>query len=336
MAADERYVSLDDLELLETIGTAYPGVGTYGRVRLCRIRQNLDSGEIFALKIMKKERLIRMKQVDHVKSEKRLLERLSHPFICHLYFISSFGAFQDELKVYLLSEFVPGGELWKRLKEEGRFPNDVALFYAAEVVCALGYLHSQSVVYRDLKPENILITVAGHIKLVDFGFAKALNGPTFTMCGTPEYLSPEAVMRTGHSVTADWWAFGILLYELLIGNPPFQHENPYKLYDLILNAPVPLPDSLNQEAKELISKLLTRDVQQRLGTVVSSSQGDAKQVMLSEWFEGVDFDTVERREIPPPWLPEVASERDSSLFDNYPDSTEGSSALKGADPFVDF
>lgn len=146
----------------------------------------------------------------------------------------------------------------------------MALFYAAEVVCALGYLHSRSIVYRDLKPENILLSITGHIKLVDFGFAKALNGPTFTMCGTPEYLCPEAVTRAGHTVTADWWSFGILLYELLVGHAPFQHDNPYKLYDLILNAPIPLPDFLDATAKELISQLLTRDVQQRLGTKVGS------------------------------------------------------------------
>lgn len=172
--------------------------------------------------------------------------------------------------MFLLSEYVPGGELWKRLKQEGKFPNDVALFYAAEVVCVLGYLHSRSIVYRDLKPENILISISGHIKLVDFGFAKALNGPTLTMCGTPEYLCPEAVTRTGHTCTADWWSFGILLYELLVGHAPFQHDNPYKLYDLILNAPIPFPDFLDETAKELISQLLTRDVQQRLGTKVVS------------------------------------------------------------------
>ncbi len=257
-----RQLSLSDLELLTTVG-----VGTFGRVRLAKLRGD-DSGHVFALKIMKKSVIIRLKQVAHVKSEKATLETLNFPFIPRLY-----TSFQTPCCLYFLTEYIPGGELFKRLRMEGQFPNDVGLFYAAEVVCTFAYMHSKSIAYRDLKPENILLDRDGHLKLVDFGFAKVITDRSFTLCGTPEYLAPETISHKGHDQGVDWWALGILVYEMLVGNPPFFHDNPYNLYQLILQGDFSVPAHVHPHAKSFITQCLTADRLRRLGTGVSAKVG---------------------------------------------------------------
>lgn len=239
--------------------------------------------------------------------------------------------------LYFLSEFVIGGELFKRLRGAGLFPNDVALFYAAEVVCVFAYLHSRNIAYRDLKPENILIDLNGHIKLVDFGFAKIITDKTHTLCGTPEYLAPETIEHKGHNQGVDWWALGIFIYEMLSGSPPFYDDNPYNLYQKILQCQYSFPPHFQPEAVDLISQLLDVDRMRRLGVRVTSTQGGSNAVMTHPWFRGVDFASVERRDIPAPWFPEVASEDDTSNYDEYPDSGEPQMpSFMGADPFLGF
>lgn len=252
-----RQVSLSDLELLTTVG-----VGTFGRVRLAKWRGD-GSGRVFALKIMKKSVIIRLKQVAHVKSEKSVLSSLDFPFIPRLY-----ASFQTPCCLYFLTEYIPGGELFKHLRMEGQFPNDVGLFYATEVVCTFAYLHSKSIAYRDLKPENILIDREGHLKLIDFGFAKVVTDRTFTLCGTPEYLAPESITNKGHDQGVDWWALGILVYEMLVGNPPFFDDNPYNLYQLILQCEFSVPAFVHPHAKSFILQCLTVDRAHRLGARV--------------------------------------------------------------------
>ena len=320
-----RRITLADLELLTTVG-----VGTFGRVRLAKLKGD-RSGHVFALKIMKKSVIIRLKQVAHVKSEKAVLESLHSPFILRLY-----TSFQTPYCLYFLTEYVPGGELFKRLRMEGQFPNDVALFYATEVVSAFAYLHSHSIAYRDLKPENILIDREGHLKLVDFGFAKIVTDRTFTLCGTPEYLAPESITHKGHDQGVDWWALGILVYEMLVGNPPFFDDNPYSLYQLILQCVYEIPPHVNPHARAFISQCLTVDRVRRLGAGVCFTQG-ANEVKSHRWFRGVDFDLVEARQIPTPWIPEVERDDDTSQFDEYPDSGDPPLPdLPAGDPFLDF
>ena len=139
-------------------------------------------------------------------------------------------SFKDSTHVYLNFEYVQGGEIFRLLRRENLFPNDVALFYITEIVLALEYLHKQRIAYRDLKPENLLVASDGHMKITDFGFAKQINDKTFTLCGTPEYLAPEIIMSVGHNHGVDWWALGILIFEMLAGYPPFYDQNPYEVY----------------------------------------------------------------------------------------------------------
>lgn len=211
-------------------------VGTFARVCLVRPANATEEERdtVFALKILRKTEVIKLKQIDHVRHERLILGDVAgHPFITNL--ITSFS---DRDHLYMLLDYVPGGELFSYLRKFRRFEEQTARFYAAEIVLVLEYLHEQQgrVAYRDLKPENLLLDQDGHIKLVDFGFAKRLSNSagqpteTYTLCGTPEYLAPEVIHNKGHTTAVDWWALGILIYEFLTGYPPFWHQNPIEIY----------------------------------------------------------------------------------------------------------
>lgn len=168
----------------------------------------------------------------------------------------------------MLFEFISGGELFSRLRKEGRFSNDVCLFYGCEIFLTIQYLHKQRIVYRDLKPENLLIARDGHVKITDFGFAKRLeNDKTFTLCGTPEYLAPEIIKgsKVGYGKSVDWWAFGILIFEMLSGYPPFYDNEPIGIYKKILSGMIEFPRFFEVKAKDIIRKLLNPEIGNRLG-----------------------------------------------------------------------
>lgn len=295
--------SLNHFRLLRIIGT-----GTFSRVRLAVIK---TTQEVIVIKMMSKQDIIKKRQVEHVRNERNLLGTLKHPFVVQLKW-----AFQDRDNLYLVQEYAAGGELYRYLRKKGKLPAREVSFYAAEVVCALAYLHSRRVVYRDLKPENILLSELGHVKLADFGFAKQLVGSekTFTLCGTPEYLAPEVIQQRGHDFSCDWWGVGILLFEMLTGHAPFQDPNPFKLYEKIINNPVTFPGDFNPLAQSLIQGLLDKVPTRRIGSSRVQSHG---------FFEGVNWQAVEAEGLVPPFLPTVRSAEDSSNFDIYPDEVEG-------------
>ena len=166
------------------------------------------------MKVLRKTDVVRLRQVEHVNAERFILARIRHPFIVDLY-----ATFQDHLNIYMLLSYVPGGELFSHIRRAQRFSADVTRFYLAIIVLALRYLHSNNIIYRDLKPENLLLDTRGYLKLADFGFAKVVDDRTWTLCGTPEYLAPEIIQSDGHGKAVDWWACGILCYEMLVGYP---------------------------------------------------------------------------------------------------------------------
>ncbi|GAA5878656.1 hypothetical protein JCM3774_000441 [Rhodotorula dairenensis] len=302
-------LSLGDFDMLDTLGT-----GTFGRVILVRLRTSPSRPHqteplYFALKVLGKDTVVRLRQIEHVNSERSTLAHVHHPFVVNL-----FCTFQDEANLYMLLEFVQGGELFSHLRRAGRFSADVARFYIANLVLVLDYLHKQDIIYRDLKPENLLIGADGHIKVADFGFAKYVQDRTFTLCGTPEYLAPEIITATGHGAAADWWALGVLLFELLAGYPPFFADNPLEIYEKILKGKFAVPAHIDPVAKDLIRRLLTADLTQRLGNLHNGAQD----VMDHPWFEGVDWAAVERGEIRAPIIPTTTIPGDTSNFERFP------------------
>ena len=266
------------------------------------------------MKILKKQEIIRMKQVDHILTEAAILSDVSFPFIVKLY-----RRYMDDSKLYFLLEFVPGGELFTHHRKAGKFPNDVSKFYSAEVLLTFEYLHSKDIIYRDLKPENILLDVQGHIKVVDFGFAKKVPEKTHTLCGTPEYLAPEIINSIGHGKAVDWWSLGILIYEMLVGNPPFYDESPFRIYEKILEGKFKFPKWIDSRAKDLIKRLLDGEPQNRLG---AGSRG-IHEIRTHAYFSGIDWDVLMEKKIPAPIPIKVGKEGDSRYYDRYGDSPEG-------------
>jgi len=298
---------LTDFEMMDTLGT-----GSFGRVRLVRFKPD---GKCYALKILKKSEVIYLKQVEHVKTEKHILERISHPFIVNL-----FGAFQDKNNLYLMMEYIIGGEFFSHLRKAGRFSNETSKFYAAEITLVFAYLHELSILYRDLKPENLLLDRAGHCKVTDFGFAKKVEYRTWTLCGTPEYLAPEIILSKGHGKAVDWWALGILMYEMLAGYPPFYDEDPLGIYQKILEGKIKFPWHFDRHSKDLIKKLLTADLTKRLGNL----KGGAEDIKRHKWFADYNWNDMLEKKSDPPIKPEVSTEEDTNNFEKYPDSVEGS------------
>lgn len=319
---EKRQYSLSDFEIKDTLGT-----GTFGRVRL--VRHITDNAHL-ALKMLKKRVIIRTKQLEHIRSEISLLSMIIHPFI-----INMTGNFQDELRLYMVFEYVPGGEVFLHLRNKGRFEPELSKFYIAEIVLAFEYLHGMHIAYRDLKPENLLLSSRGHIKVTDFGFAKVVTDRTWTLCGTPEYLSPEIIQSQGHGRSADWWALGVLIYEMLAGYPPFYDETPFGVYRKVLERRYDMPKFFESNAKSLVRKLLMPDRTQRLGC----TQGGAQRVKGHVWFNKTNWGALYYCQVQPPYQPDVSDDADTQNFDKYPESEEGiEEPLEGkeAEMFDDF
>lgn len=270
----------------------------------------------YALKMLNISRVIRLKQVQHVKNEKSTLFEIRHPFIVQLYW-----AYHDEIFLYMLMEYVPGGELFTYLRAAQKFENDKALFYAAEIVSAFGSIHEKDIIYRDLKPENILLTAQGHVKLTDFGFAKKVKDRTWTLCGTPEYLAPEVIQSKGHGKAVDWWSLGILIYEMLAGFPPFFDENPFDIYRKILEGRVEFPRHFEHYAKDIIRRLLASDRTKRLGCLRHGTQD----VYQHKWFStrGFTWSDVLSLNLRPPIQPTVLHPGDYQNFEDYSQADAG-------------
>jgi len=286
------------------------GTGSFGRVRLAKHR---GSGKVFAIKMLSKSLVIKSKQVDHIMNEKAVLSHLLHPFIINL-----FHTFQDPLYLYFVLEYSAGGELFSVIRKAHRLPNDTAQFFGACVVSVMEYLHSQDIVYRDLKPENLLLDKHGYIKVCDFGFAKIVEpcSKTWTLCGTPEYLAPEIILNKGHGRAVDWWATGILIFEMLVGYPPFEADDRLNLYQMILRCEINYPRHVKKEARELISGLVTNDLSRRLGNL----KNGAKDITGHTWFRGLSWEALHARAIKAPVQVTVKSDEDASNFDDYDDA----------------
>lgn len=294
-----------DFELRKVLGK-----GGYGKVFQVRKVTGQDAGTIFAMKVLRKASIVRnQKDTAHTKAERNILEEVKHPFIVDLIY-----AFQTGGKLYLILEYLSGGELFMHLEREGIFLEDTACFYLAEIILALEHLHLQGIIYRDLKPENILLDAQGHVKLTDFGLCKEHIQEgivTHTFCGTIEYMAPEILTRSGHGKEVDWWSLGALMFDMLTGAPPFTAENRKKTIEKILKGKLNLPPYLTTDARDLVRKLLKRHVASRLG----APPNDAQDVKQHAFFKMMNWDDVLSRKLEPPFKPSLSSDDDVSQFD---------------------
>ncbi len=301
---DHSDVGPDDFKLLKVVGR-----GSFGKVMMVQRKGDPDKSRTYAMKVLRKEAIIKRNQVEHTKAEREILEEIHHPFLMGLHY-----AFQTDSKLYLVMDYLTGGELFFHLKNERRFSESRSKFYTAEIALGLGHLHSHNIIYRDLKPENILLDKDGHIKLTDFGLSKRYVEGTQanTFCGTPEYLAPEVVTGMGHGKAVDWWSLGILLFEMLVGLPPFYSENVNLMYEFIQKAELRIPSFVSPRARGLITGLLRRTPEDRLGY----SRQDVEEVKNADFFFDMDWEKLYRKEIKPEFVPKVRSTTDTSFFDN--------------------
>ncbi|XP_016812102.1 ribosomal protein S6 kinase alpha-2 isoform X2 [Pan troglodytes] len=290
-------------ELLKVLGQ-----GSYGKVFLVRKVKGSDAGQLYAMKVLKKATL---KVRDRVRSkmERDILAEVNHPFIVKLHY-----AFQTEGKLYLILDFLRGGDLFTRLSKEVMFTEEDVKFYLAELALALDHLHSLGIIYRDLKPENILLDEEGHIKITDFGLSKEAidhDKRAYSFCGTIEYMAPEVVNRRGHTQSADWWSFGVLMFEMLTGSLPFQGKDRKETMALILKAKLGMPQFLSGEAQSLLRALFKRNPCNRLGAGIDG----VEEIKRHPFFVTIDWNTLYRKEIKPPFKPAVGRPEDTFHFD---------------------
>ncbi|KAH0791691.1 AGC family protein kinase [Histomonas meleagridis] len=276
-------VNIDSFRLITVIGHGY-----YGKITLA---QKLDTEELYAIKTVHKKRLIDFDRIHTAICERKVLTECHHPFIISLYY-----AFQTSSKFYFCLEFVPGGELFKHMQECGTLPIPEVKLYIAEISLALDYLHSLGVIYRDLKPENVLLDAQGHVKLTDFGLCKNLldQSMTSTFCGTNEYLAPEVISHSEYSFEIDFWALGILMYEMLVGDTPFNSQNRNLMFKRILTSEIEFDPDFDPNAQSLIEGLLEKDPKKRIGF---------NEIKKHKFFEGIDWDKVYNKQTRPLYVP---------------------------------
>merc|ERR1711988_1203367 len=255
------------------------------------------------------ENVIKRNQVEHTKTERNVLEAVSHPFIVTLHY-----AFQTPKKLYFVLEYCPGGELFFHLSRAGRFSEGRCRFYASEILLAIEYLHRLNIIYRDMKPENVLLDADGHVKLTDFGLSKEGIMDNFSaksMCGTPEYLAPEILDKKGHGKAVDWYSLGALMYEMLTGLPPFYTRDREQLFARTRGGDLSYPSYITPVAKSLLQSLLQRDPDRRLG----GGHGDADEVKCHPFFNGIDWTAFQQRRVTPPFKPSVSTSTDVKYFE---------------------
>ena len=319
----------DDFEMLCLVGQ-----GAFGKVFQVRKR---DSGSVYAMKVMRKDTIIEREQTDYMRAERDILTVIHHPYVVTLRY-----SFQTSQKLYLIMDFVNGGHLFFWLYRQGLFDTALTRFYASEIVCAIGHLHSLNIMHRDLKPENILLDNEGHVKLTDFGLAKRQDPNsekrTNSLVGSIDYMAPEILEAKGHGKTADWWSVGVLMFEMLTGQLPFRGKNKPAIQRAICNAKLKMPTFLPGDVMHLIKSLLDRQQDKRLGAGANGTEN----VKGHRFFQSVNWSKIEVRGVPPPFRPTVEGEMCVACFDEQwtqkdaVDSAAGTPGSNDKDVFEGF
>jgi len=298
-----KRIGLDHFNFLAVLGK-----GNFGKVMLAETK---STKQLYAIKVLKKEFIIENDEVESTRSEKRVFliaNKERHPFLLTLH-----ACFQTETRVYFVMEYISGGDLMLHI-QRGQFGTKRAQFYAAEVCLALKYFHENGVIYRDLKLDNILLTLDGHIKIADYGLCKEemwYGSTTSTFCGTPEFMAPEILLDKKYGRAVDWWAFGVLIYQMLLQQSPFRGEDEDEIYDAILADEPLYPIHMPRDSVSILQKLLTREPEMRLG----SGPTDAQEIMSHAFFRNINWDDIYHKRVAPPFVPQITSATDTSNFD---------------------
>ncbi|VDO23816.1 unnamed protein product [Brugia timori] len=314
-------VTINDFTFIKVLGK-----GSFGKVMLA---EHKSTDEIYAVKILKKDVILQDDDVECTMCEKRILSLAAkHPFLTAIH-----SCFQTIDRLFFVMEYVNGGDLMFQIQRARKFDEPRARFYAAEVTCALQFLHRNAVIYRDLKLDNILLDAEGHCRLADFGMCKegiTNSKLTSTFCGTPDYIAPEILEEMEYGVSVDWWALGVFMYEMMAGQPPFEADNEDELFEAILHDDVLYPIWLSKEAVNILKALMTKNPLKRLGCMQSQDGEDA--IRSHPFFWDIDWEALETRRVKPPFKPKIKSKRDTSNFDT--DFTKEEPILTPTEPAV--
>lgn len=298
---------LEDFVLHRTVG-----LGAFGRVLYVTAKMSKRS---YAMKAMKKEKLVRMEQVERVFAEKRILQSVVHPFMVNLRFV-----FKTNSYLYIVMPFVPGGELYSYMRAFKTFSESQSMFVSGQLILALQYLHNMNIVYRDLKPENILLECDGYIKITDFGFAKRValtDRRTTSFVGTPEYMAPEMLVRVrrmkGYGVTIDWWALGVLIYECVAGMPPFSGASLLQVFDRIVKGQYEIPDQFSDPLADLVMRLFETDESRRIGCGPAGSD----EIKTHQWYANMNWQALLEKKLPSEFVPKCTNDDPTANFDVF-------------------
>ncbi|XP_077835775.1 protein kinase C zeta type isoform X3 [Macaca mulatta] len=303
-------LGLQDFDLIRVIGR-----GSYAKVLLVRLKKN---DQIYAMKVVKKELVHDDEDIDWVQTEKHVFEQASsNPFLVGLH-----SCFQTTSRLFLVIEYVNGGDLMFHMQRQRKLPEEHARFYAAEICIALNFLHERGIIYRDLKLDNVLLDADGHIKLTDYGMCKEGLGPgdtTSTFCGTPNYIAPEILRGEEYGFSVDWWALGVLMFEMMAGRSPFDiiTDNPDMntedyLFQVILEKPIRIPRFLSVKASHVLKGFLNKDPKERLGCRPQTGFSDIKS---HAFFRSIDWDLLEKKQALPPFQPQITDDYGLDNFD---------------------
>nr|XP_037874772.1 putative protein kinase C delta type homolog isoform X5 [Bombyx mori] len=297
-----RKYTVEDFHFIKVLGK-----GSFGKVLLAELR---DTEYYYAVKCLKKDVVLEDDDVECTLIERKVLALgTNHPYLCHL-----FATFQTDSHLFFVMEYLNGGDLMFHIQQSGRFPEATARFYAAEIVSGLKFLHKRGIIYRDLKLDNILLDFDGHVRIADFGMCKLqiyLDKTADTFCGTPDYMAPEIIKGLKYNQTVDWWSFGVLLYEMLIGQSPFSGCDEDELFWSICNEMPSYPRFLSKQSLSILTRLLDKDARTRLGGV-ECMHGDIRE---QDFFHAIHWDRLERRELEAPFRPRVRHPMDTQYFD---------------------